>query len=758
VKLLAVLVLALSGLPACTSTPAAGARPAGDKRAMEISDFYRCATLGAPALSLDGRHVAFAVKRYDFDKGKSWSEIWCMDADGSHQRQLTRDNNDTDPVFSPDGKRLLFSSSREGGGQLWTVGIDGDGPRKLTDWAPGLASAVWSPDGRWIAATSDVFPGCGLDPACQQARADDLEKGKLKVHVADDLYYRHWTSWYDGRRAHILLIDARSGHVARDLTPGNFESPTFSLGGRAFAFSPDSTELCYLSNHDADEASSTNVDLWVVPLDGEITESTARNITAANKGFDGAPLYSPDGRSIAYVSQATPAYESDLKRLAVYDRLSGTSRYLTDRASFDFMVGDMRWTADGLSLVFDAEHHGRNPLFTIPAAGGKPVELLRHASLVGWELTGGGDGVVYTHRSISEPTEVFAASLRATAPGAAAANGNAAASAAAGSTGGAAPAPRRLTTMNAAIAEEVDFRPAEELWFPGDGAYKVHCFLVKPHGFDPARKYPLILNVHGGPQSQWADAFRGDWQVYPAKGYVVAFCNPTGSTGYGQEFTDGITGDWGGRVYRDLMKVTDGLEQLPFVDKDRMGVMGWSYGGYMTMWMQGHTKRFRCIASMMGVYDLQAEYGATEELWFPEHDFRGTPWDSADYQTWSPGNHVKDFRTPALVITGELDYRVPYTQSLAYYTALRKMKVPARLVVFPGAGHWPSWTEMAFYYNEHLDFFHRHLGGERAPWDVGSRTWKAAPDERDREPDAKRDDKRPQDKEPAQPETEVRTL
>ncbi len=199
---------------------------------------------------------------------------------------------------------------------------------------------------------------------------------------------------------------------------------------------------------------------------------------------------------------------------------------------------------------------------------------------------------------------------------------------------------------------------------------------------------------------------------------MVAFCNPTGSTGYGQELTDGIAGDWGGRVFRDLLKVTDQLVQLPFVDPKRTGVMGWSYGGYMAMWMQGHTDRFQCNAAMMGVYDLRAEYGATEELWFPEHDFRGTPWESDDYEKWSPSNSVKNFKTPALVITGELDYRVPYTLSLAYYTALRKMNVPARLIVLPNAGHWPAWHEMAFYYDAHLDFFHKYLGGEPAPYDV----------------------------------------
>jgi dipeptidyl aminopeptidase/acylaminoacyl peptidase len=666
---------------------------------MEIADFYRCVTPSAPALSPDGRLVAFAVKRYDLAAGTSWSELWRMNADGSGLRQLTAGESDTDPAFSPDGRRLLFAR----GGQLWTLDAGGGEPRRLTDWSPGFGAAAWSPDGRWIAAASDVFPDAALDSAAQQAAAEALGRDHVSVHVADDLYYRHWTSWSDGRRAHILLVDARSGEVAKDLTPGDFESPTFSLGGRGFAFSPDGRELCYVSNHEEREAESTNTDLWVVPVDGEITQTTARNLTAANGGYDVAPLYSPDGRSLAYISQETPGYEADLKRLAVLDRATGRTRYLTDRTSFPFWVDDMRWSADSRSLVFEAQHHGRNPLFRIPAAGGTPLELLRHATLMGWELTGGGEGVVYAHRSVAEPTEIFAASLTD-------------------------PQPRRLTTLNAALEAEVDFRPAEELWIPGDDGRQVHCFLVKPHGFDPARKYPLILNVHGGPQSQWADAFRGDWQVYPAKGYVVAFPNPTGSTGYGQDLTDAITGEWGGRPYRDLMQVMDALERLPFVDADRVGVMGWSYGGYMTMWMQGHTTRFKAIASMMGVYDLEASYGATEELWFPEHDLRGTPWDSADYQTWSPSNFVNAFRTPSLVITGELDYRVPYTQSLQYYTALRKMGVPARLVVFPEAGHWPSWKEMAVYYREHLQFFDRYLGAPSSAAPPAGRTSERAPD------------------------------
>jgi dipeptidyl aminopeptidase/acylaminoacyl peptidase len=254
------------------------------------------------------------------------------------------------------------------------------------------------------------------------------------------------------------------------------------------------------------------------------------------------------------------------------------------------------------------------------------------------------------------------------------------------------------------------------MWVTGAGGAKVEVFIVKPHNFDPSKKYPVILNVHGGPQSQWSDAFRGDWQVYPGAGYVVAFPNPHGSTGYGQDFTSQISGDYGGKVYEDLMKVTDAIEKLPYVDKNRMGAMGWSFGGYMMDYFEGHTDRFKAIASMMGIYDLRSFYGGTEELWFPEWDLKGQPWNSALYEKWSPSNYVKNFKTPCLVISGERDYRIPYTQSLQFFTALQKMSVPSRLIIYQNAGHWPSWYEMALYYTAHLEWFNKYLGGEPPPW------------------------------------------
>ncbi len=497
----------------------------------------------------------------------------------------------------------------------------------------------------------------------------------------------------------MLLFDAETGEALRDLTPGAFDSPTFSLGGDpGFVFSPDSKQLCFVSNRDEHPAESTNADLWLVPVEG----GEARNLTADSRGWDGAPAFSPDGKHIAFISQQMPGYESDLRRLSVLNLASGEVRRLTTRETFDDMVDGMTWSEDGSALFFQAERKGRNPLFRIALDSGEITELHTHATIGGWELTPNDGAIVYSSRSISEPTEIYRVAA----------------------TGG---EPTRLTTHTQPFRDEVDCRPAEELWIDSGEGYDVHAFVVKPHGFQEGQRYPAVLNVHGGPQGQWMDSFRGDWQVYPGKGYVVVFANPTGSTGYGQALTDGIACDWGGRVYRDLMKVVDTMETLDFIDPERIGVMGWSYGGYMTMWMQGQTDRFACIASMMGLYDMRSFYGATEELWFPEKDLCGQPWNSDEYERWSPSNHVANFSTPALVIGGELDYRVPYTQSLQYFTALQKMGVPSRLVMYPNAGHWPAWHEMVFYYNAHLDFFHEYLGGEPAPWDVHEFAAQGAP-------------------------------
>ncbi len=661
------------------------------KRAFTIEDLYRIKSVSDIHVSPDGKSVIYVVSTPDLARSKRASQVWMMDIDGRNSRQLTvGETNVSSPVFSPDGKWIAFISSKGGSANLYVMPRAGGEWRQVTKISTGVSDPLWSPDGKWIAFSTDLYPECGGDDDCNKKIAERWEKGSLKAHMADGLLYRHWTAWRDGTRTHIFLANVATGD-AKDLTPGEFDAPTFQLGGPLqYDFSPDGKELVYVSNHDKQLASSTNNDLWLISLTDK--DARPRNITASNPAYDGSPKYSPDGRFIAYRMQKQPGYESDLFRIAIYDRASGRSRVLTE--SFRNWVDEFAWSDDSRSIYFSGPVEGQNPIYRLDLATGATSQLIADKTIDAFEFAPGEKMLVYIKRSVGEPAEIFSAAIA----------------------GAKAAQPVRLTRINEAIANEVDIRPAESTWVAGSGGKKIHLFIVKPHDFDPSKKYPLILNVHGGPQSQWADVFRGDWQVYPGVGYVVAFANPHGSTGYGQDFTAQISGDWGGRVYEDLMKVTDHLEKLPYVDGARMGAMGWSYGGYMMMWFEGHTDRFKAIALMMGIYDLRSFYGATEELWFPEWDLKGQPWNSNLYEKWSPSNYVKNFKTPCLVISGERDYRVPYTQSLQFYTALQKMNVPSRLIIYSNAGHWPSWYEMALYYTAHVEWFHQHLGGGAPPW------------------------------------------
>lgn len=666
-----------------------------DKAPFSIEALYRLASVGAPHWSPDGQHVLFTITRHDLAAGTSNSELWLATPKRpeSTPRQLTRHEGfDGAPSWSPDGRSFVFVSARGDGddaSQLWRMSIDGGEPERLTSLSTGVAEPQWSPDGRRIAFVSRVFPEHGADDAANRAALEAMAQSPTKAYLADELLYRHWTRWDDGRRDHLLVLDLQTGAIT-DATPGEHDSPAFRLGDPGFAWSPDGRELCFSSIREQGSAQawSTNKDLYVVSATG----GPVRALTKDNPGFDGHPRYSPDGRFIAYRRQATDGYESDEFELALYERTTGTVRVVTK--DFPDWVTDLHWTPDSTRVVFQAPVKGRTPLFVVSVDGGA-IERLPLPSAGAFDVASDG-AIAFTFSRVGTPVELY--TTRLDRPGSV----------------------TRLTSVNDPVVAAYDIRPAEELWIPGADGKPVHTFVVKPHGFRKGKRYPLVVNVHGGPQAQWADTLRGDWQVYPGAGYVVAFFNPHGSTGYGQDYTAAISKDWHGKIYEDVMAVVDALEREPYVDPERVGAMGWSYGGYMMNWLLGHTDRFEAIASMMGIYDLPSFYGGTEELWFPEWDLGGPAWESAEaYREASPSSYAARFSTPTLVITGERDYRVPYTQSLDLFTALRRRGVPARLVVFPNDGHWPSHVRsMPLYYAAHLDWFHRYLGGKPSPYDL----------------------------------------
>ncbi|MBM4176514.1 MAG: S9 family peptidase [Ignavibacteria bacterium] len=664
------------------------------KRAFEIEDLYKLKYISDPQLSPNENFLAYTLASYDLPKGKSNTDIYLMNLSNKSIKQLTHFKGaDYNPRFSPDGKWLAFISTRSGESQIYLLPLNGGESKKITSVSTGIGEITWSPDSRFIAFSTTVFPACGSNDDCNKKINDSMSDGVIQAHMADELLYRHWTEYSDGKRSHIFSVNVESNEI-KDLTPGDFDSPIFSLGGSTnFTFSPDGKELCFASNRDkstsVSQATTTNSDLWILTSDS----GDAINITPLNKAWDGSPKYSPDGKFIAYRTQSTPGYESDLIQLALYNRAAKKTEIVS--VGFDNWINDFEWSEDSRLIYFTCEEKGGTPLYSINLTNKKIAKVLDANAIDAFTVSSINKAVFLVRRSTSEPSALFSFDL----------NGKKL---------------NRLTFDNQSFENEIDIRPAEAYWTESKDGTKIHYFVVKPHNFNRAKKYPVILNVHGGPQSQWMDAFRGDWQVYPGKGYIVVFPNPRGSTGYGQKFTSEISKDWGGKVYEDLMAVMNEVEKLPFVDKDRIGAMGWSYGGYMMNWFQAKTKRFKCLVSMMGVYDLRSMYSSTEELWFPEWDLGGTPWDSKDiYDKWSPSNYVKNFSTPTLVITGKLDFRVPYSQSVEYFTDLQKMGVDSRLIIFKNDGHWPSFVKsMPLYYNAHLDWFSKYLGGEKAPWNM----------------------------------------
>jgi dipeptidyl aminopeptidase/acylaminoacyl peptidase len=687
----AIAVVALGVMVPCSTLAAQ------QKRVMTFDDFSAMRAVSDPQLSPDARTVLYAVRTTDVAANRRTTRTFAIAAgaagaaNGGSARAFPDEKTAAaEARWAPDGARVAYTTA----GQLWIADADGTHARQLTSLSGGASGPVWSGAGDRIAFVSPVYPEC-RDDACGVARQKAAAESKVRAHVTDALMYRHWNAYDDGTRSHLFVVKP-DGSDLHDLTAGaKYDVPPGPFGGsEGYAFSTDGREVAYTAkDQGAADAWTTDLNVYAVPAAG----GSPAVITASNRGADQNPVYTADGKWILYASQKRAGFESDKWRLMAYDRAARTSRELLpawDRWAESYVPADAR------TILVGSGDRGRDRFFrvTLDAAGnaGAPVEIAGEHNNTGPSLSRDGRTAAWLRDAVDRPAEVWVGTIGTRAIE----NGHA------------------LTHENDAIVAQLALHPAEDFWFRGAAGDSVHGFVVKPPQYEAGRKYPVLLLVHGGPQGAWLDAWGSRWapQLFAAGGYALVFVNPRGSTGYGQKFVDGVTKDWGGKPYVDLMRGLDAaLASHAWMDSTRMAAAGGSYGGYMVNWINGHTNRFKAIVSHAGVFNLEAMAGATEELWFTDWEFGGSWFDPAamagQYRKFSPHLFAKNFRTPTLVITGELDYRVPYTDPLSLFTALQRQGVPSRLVVYPDEGHWIQKPQNAqLWWKEVHAWLASHLG------------------------------------------------
>jgi dipeptidyl aminopeptidase/acylaminoacyl peptidase len=686
------------------------------KHPMTFEDMMKMKRLGETAVSPDGKWLAYSVTTVNLDQNSKTTEWWLQAIAGGEPQKLTVGQpGDSGVEFAPDGHSVLFLSGRDGGQQIWRADFDAatgsaSNAKKLTSIATDSDNAKWSPDGKSIVFTSAVYPDCpaittadfDTGNKCNADRDAALSASKVKARIFTHLLYRHWDHYTNDKRSHLFLLSVEAGKM-RDLTPNDTHDvppdyPTDSLGCGC-AFSPDGKELAITENNDPVRAISTNADIFTLDL----TNPAAKPVkVSTSPGGDFSPAYSPDGKYLAWRSQARASYESDKFRLMLYDREAKTTKNLLPK--FDRWVEEFAWASDSKAIYFVSENRSNAPVFVLELLGqpreypeefdlnfaSKPV---MNGTYSGLHSLPNGTSLVMTRMAVDSPGEVNLLDTHMV-----------------GHTAHTMPITSEiislpmggtrtpLTHLNDALLSQLDLPKMESFWFTAKDTTKLQGFIIRPPGFDAAKKYPVKFLMHGGPQGAWGDSWSYRWnaELFAANGYVVVMINPRGSTGYGQAIVDGVNGDWGGKPFTDLMEGLDYAEQhYSFIDKDRECALGASYGGYMANWVLGHTARFKCIVSHDGMFNPESAYGTTEELWFNEWEFKGKPWDyygkpdsENPFRKWAPMLSAKNFKTPTLVIHGQLDYRLDVSEGFQLFDTLQRLGVPSKMLYFPDEGHW----------------------------------------------------------------------
>lgn len=649
---------------------------------LSANDVITGARVSDPQISPDGKHVVYNVGTPSLEKNRTANALWIATLEGAAApAPMPNGEGLTNPRWSPDSSKLLAVGVVDGVPQVHVIAPDGSGRRAITKVPNGVDAPMWSPDGTRVVFAQEVWPNLPGDEA-QRAKNKEVESVKTSAKTYDDLMIRHWNFWRDGKRPQLFVVNVEKGGVVQ-LTDGDRDNPPWSLGGpQAFAFSGDGARIYFTRGPDPKkEAWSTNADLASVAVTGgEVTIHTA-----SNPGYDGGPVPSPDGRWVAFRSQARDGYESDLWRLMLLDTKSGAVRRV-GKALPD-AVEELVWVGGSTTIGVAVQDSGSHAWFLLDIETDELTQVHAGPNAFGVTVSSDGKIAACTQVSLVTPPEVYTYDISKRSA-------------------------HRVSTHGAWTKTRL-MPTRDQMTWKGAGGAIVHGFRVLPPGFSPEDKRPAIVLIHGGPQSAWMDGWSTRWNpaIYAAAGYVVFCPNPRGSTGYGPEFCEQISGDWGGAVFEDIMKGVDAVIAEGGIDATRLGAAGGSYGGYMVNWILGHEHRFKALVSHAGVYNLESMYGTTEEIWFAEWEFKGAPFeDRTLYERWSPHRFASAFKTPTLIIHGELDYRVPVNQGLELFTTLRRKGVASRLVVYPDEGHWVLKPHNGLKWNaEVMGWFDRYL-------------------------------------------------